>query len=225
MEASPCLPPTDRHIVRNSLNLTDHYHGPCTLLALCNEFYDTLVSVQWMQAPGSVKDESQRSKGLNRPAISDTTRGLLDQVCLEAGVEDSVDLQAGPAPVQLPPKQFLLIAQTKFFQQADYATDLFVQSCYRSNVERIYNKPFTLADEAWAICFNVIILLVLGPESLTQYCDPQTTSQLIQPYLLTVRSALSNPRILTVAKLVNVQALALLVSTICIITMHISLLQ
>lgn len=45
-EGSPCLPPTDRHIVRISSNFTDRYHGPGTLFAICNDFCDTLLSVQ-----------------------------------------------------------------------------------------------------------------------------------------------------------------------------------
>lgn len=223
-EDSPCLPPTDRHIVRSSSNLTDRYHGPCTLFALCNEFSDTLLSVQRMQTPTSTNDESQRSKKHNKPAINDANKDLLDQICLEAGIEESVDLQADRIPIRLPPKQFLLMAQTQFFQQADYATDIFVQTCFWSNMERVYSKPFTPADEAWAICFNTIILLVLGPESSTQDCDSLIGSQFVRPFLLTVRSALSNPRVLMAAKIVNVQALALLVSTPCIIKMYASLL-
>jgi hypothetical protein len=108
------------------------------------------------------------------------------------------------------------MAQTQFFQQTDYATDIFVQSCFWSNVERVYSRPFTPADEAWAICFNTIILIVLGPESSNQDCDSLFGSQFVRPFLLTVRSALSNPRDLMAAKIVNVQALALLVSIPCI---------
>ena len=222
-EDSTSLPPTDRHIVRSSSNLTDRYHGPCTLFALCNEFCDTLLSVEQMPTPTSAKNESQRSKRHNRPAINDATKDLLDHICLEAGTEESVDLQADPIPIRLPPKQFLLMAQTQFFQQADYATDIFVQSCFWSNVERVYSGPLTPADEAWAICFNTIILLVLGPESSTQDCDSLISSQFVRPFLLTVRSALSNPRVLMAAKIVNVQALALLVSTPCIVKMYASL--
>lgn len=216
---SPCLPLTDRHIVRSSSNLTDRYHGPSTLFALCNDFCDTLLPVQPTQTPTSATDESQRSKKHHRPAISDAAKDLLIHICLEAGSEESVDLQADSIPIRLPPKQFLLMAQTQFFQQADYATDIFVQSSFCSNVERVYSRPFTPADEAWAICFNTIILLVLGPESSSQDCDPLIGSQFVRPFLLTVRSALSNPRVLMVPKLVNVQALVLLVSTPCILKM------
>lgn len=179
-----------------------------------------------MQAPRSAEDESQRGTRHNRPAINDAAKNLLEHICLEAGVEESNDLQADPTPIRLPPKQFLLVAQARFFQQIDYATDLFVHPCFWSNVERVYSRPLTPADEAWAICFNSIVLIVLGPESLNQHSDPQIAAQFFRPYLLTILSAVSNSRVLMVAKIVNVQALALLVSTACSINKaYASLLQ
>jgi len=134
-------------------------------------------------------------------------------MCFEAGIEDSFNLQSDHVTIRLPPKQFLLTIQTQYFQQADYTTDIFVQSCFWSNVERIYSRPFTPADEPWAICLNTIILLVLGSESIAEGNDPLAGSQFAQPFLLTIRTALSNPRVLMAPKLVNIQALALLVST------------
>ena len=216
-EDNPSLPPTDRHIVRCSANLTDRYHGPCTLFTLCNELSDTLLSAPGTRIPTSPKDDSPRTKRQCKPAINEATRNLLDHICFEAGIEDAIDLQADPIPIRLPPKQFLVMAQTQFFQQTNYVTDVFVQSCFWSNVERVYSRPFTPADEAWAICFNTIILLVLGPESSIQDCDSLLSSQFVRPFLMTVRSALSNPQVLMAAKIVNVQALALLVSPYTII--------
>ena len=39
---SLCLPPTERHIVWNWSDLTNRYHGPRTLITLCNEFREDL---------------------------------------------------------------------------------------------------------------------------------------------------------------------------------------
>ena len=211
-EDNLCLSPIDRHLVRSTLSLTDRYHGPCTLLAFCNDFRDTLLSVELVETPNSTPNVSPQNRKHIRPTIDVAAKGMLDRICLEVGTEESVDLQANFDPIRLPPKQFLMMAQTQFFQQADYETDIFVQSCFLTNVERVYSRPFTPADEAWAICFNTIILLVLGPENSTQSCDTLNGSQFVRPFLLTVRSALSNPRALLVAKIVNVQTLALLVS-------------
>ncbi|KAL6716879.1 hypothetical protein ACLMJK_004791 [Lecanora helva] len=203
--------PTDRHVVRSSLNLTDRYHGPCTLFALCNELSDDLLSEQKAQGQDNAKDEAKRGKNNNsRLPLNDTAKNILERTCLEAGLEEPVDLDTEPSSIRLPPKQFLLMTQSQFFQQAEYATDIFVPSCFWSNVERVYSKPLAPADEAWAICFNTIILLVLGPENSTQDCDSLLGSHFLQPFLMTVRAALSNPRVLMAPKIINVQALALL---------------
>ena len=206
-EGSLCLAPTDRHVVRSLSDLTDRYHGPCTLFAFCNSFRANLLCV--LEVQHTVEDQEMNVP--NNPATVETVRGTLDQICLEAGTESCVNLQVDPITIRLPPKQLLLMARTQFFQQADYATDIFVQSYFWSNVDKVYGRPFTAADEAWAICFNTMILLVLGPESSTQESDSLVGSQFVQPFLLTVKTALGNPRVLMVAQLINVQALALLV--------------
>ena len=190
----------------------DHYHGPCTLLALCNEFCNTLSSAQDTQSVNAAQDKSQMDERSALPAITNRAKDLLDRIRIEAGTNESLDLETDHIPIRLPPKQFLLMAQTQFFQQADYGMDIFVQSKFSSNVESVYNRPFTPADEAWAICFNTIILLVLGPESPNNGGDSLISSQFVRPFLMTVRSALNNPRTLMAAKIVNVQALVLLVS-------------
>lgn len=213
-EDSPSLLPKDRHVVRGQVDLTDRYHGPGTLFTLCNSFRDIAVSERGKQKPPPTENGSQQSTGQNRSAATEAVEDILTRLCLEAGAEGSFfDLQSDHTPIRLPPKQFLLVVQTQFFQQAHYATDIFVQSRFRSNMERIYSRPFAPADEGWAICFKTIILLVLGSENLTQGNDPLFGSQFASSFLSTVRTALSNPRFLMAPKLINVQALALLVST------------
>ena len=212
-EDGQSLAASERHIIQTVSNSTDHHHGPCTLLALCNEFCDNLLSAQNIQNSNRGHNESQLAAKSPSPNVTIGVKGLLDRIRLEAGSCESFDLQTDPVPIRLPPKQFLLMAQTQFFQQADYGMDIFVQSHFSSNVERVYSGPFTPTDEAWAICFNTIILLVLGPESPNHDGDSLIGSQFVRPFLMIVRSALNNPHILMAAKLVNVQALALLVST------------
>jgi hypothetical protein len=183
------------------------------LFALCNEFCDFALSTQRSSSLRSAKDQLQQSETDDRPAENEAFKDLLTRMCFEAGIEDSFHIQSDQVPIRLPPKQFLLTIQTQYFQQADYTTDIFVQSCFWSNVERIYSRPFTPADEAWAICLNTIILLVLGSENTAEGNDPLAGSQFALPFLLTIRTALSNPRVLMAPKLVNIQALALLVSS------------
>ncbi|KAL1963925.1 hypothetical protein VTN77DRAFT_7731 [Rasamsonia byssochlamydoides] len=208
---APCRLITDRHIVRSQGDLIDRYHGPCTLFALCKEFCDTMLSERQMQGSPSMQSQPQQGEMQDCVARNEELKGLLTRLYLEARIEETFDLPPGYNPVRLPPKQFLLVAQTQFFQRSDYTTDIFVQSTFLSHVERIYSRPFALADEAWAICFNVIILLVLGCENPNHgNNDSFMGSQFVRPFLLTIRMALSNPRILMAPKLINVQALALL---------------
>lgn len=213
LDGATNLPPTDRHIVRSQSDLVDRYHGPCTLFALCNEFCDTALSEERTPSPPSAKNELHEGNEQDRPARSEAVKVVVARMCLEAGIEEPFDLQSDHIPIRLPPKQFLLMVQPQCLKQADHATDIFVQSSFWSTVERIYSRPFTPADEAWAICYNTIILLVLGSEISAQGNDPLVGSQFALPFLLTVRTALSNPRVLMAPKLINVQALALLVSS------------
>lgn len=211
-EDLPSLPPTGCHIVRSQGDLVDRYHGPCTLFTLCTEFRDTLLAEQQTQSSPPAEDDAQQSKMQDKVVKNEALSELLARMCFEAGVEESFDLPSKPYPIRLPPKKFLLMVQSQFFQQANIAIDIFVQSSFWSNVERVYSRTFTPIDEAWAICFNTIILLVLGSEISTQGSDPLVGSQFALPFLSTVRAALSNPRILMAPRLINVQALALLVS-------------
>jgi hypothetical protein len=137
---------------------------------------------------------------------------LLAHICLEAGMEDSFDLLNEQTPVRLPPKQFLMMAQAQFFANVDYSTDIFVQSSFCSKINEIYGRPFAASDESWAICFNTIILLVLGSETAVQGNDGLLGSQFIRPFMLAVHAALSKSYILMGPKLINVQVMALLVS-------------
>lgn len=211
-DATSCSLPTHDHRACRHNDPIDRHHGPCTLLALCNAFSDTILSEQWTPGQSPGKDQLQKSNKQEDFAKNEAVKDVLVRMCLEAGIEEPFDLQPNHTPIRLPPKQFLFMIQNQCFQQADYATDIFVQSSFWSNVERIYSQPFTPADKAWAICFNTIILLVLGSEVQIQNNDPLVESQFVLPFLSTVRAALNNPRVLMAPKLINVQALALLVS-------------
>lgn len=199
--------PTDRHIVRSQRHHLDFYHGPCTLFALCNKFRDTALE----SIASSNPEEAQRVQDGGFDDQS-SVKELLANICLEAGMEDSFDLHSEQAPVRLPPKQFLMMAQAQFFTNVDYSTDIFVQSSFCSKINEIYGRPFTASDESWAICFNTIILLVLGSETAVQGNDGLLGSQFIRPFMLAVHAALSKSYILMGPKLINVQTMALLVS-------------
>jgi hypothetical protein len=207
----PSAPPTDRHIVRSQIDLIDRYHGPCTVFALCNEFRQNTLSEQQIQSLLQAKDEPQ---GIGQQGTSvkvKAVKDLLERLCQEA-VDEPFDHHEDSIPIRIPPKQILLMAQTQFFSQAHYTTNIFVQSSFCSHVDRLYSRPFNPADEAWAVCFHTIILLILGSESTTRGNNLLVESQFALPFRLTVRTAITNPRALLEPKLINVQALTLLVS-------------
>lgn len=190
-EPSSCRP--DRYVVRDETQSIDRYYGPYSLYALCREFHDD---------PMFDTSSNELSPG------SDVTIGIiLDQMCIEAGSNEQPELSMEHGGICLPPRQFLNIVVGQFFKNADYATDIFVRSTFQTQLERVYSSASEVVDEAWAICFNVIVLLAIGKDNSGQGNSPFT-----QPFLQILRLAMSNPRVYLTPRLVNVQALALLVS-------------
>ncbi|KAH8736557.1 hypothetical protein BGZ61DRAFT_411371 [Ilyonectria robusta] len=181
----------DRHIVRNEAYAIDRYYGPCSLYALCKEFHDDAVF---------------QTSGAGTPTNNDfAIRILLEQMCVDASKEEHMDIPSEHSGICLPPRQFLNIVIGQFFKNTNYATDLFVRSNFQAQLDRVYGHPLSPVDEAWAVCFNVIVLLAIGKDQTTQNNSP-----FIQPFLQTLKMTVNNPRVFLAPRLVNVQALALL---------------
>ncbi|KAF5625387.1 GAL4-like transcriptional activator [Fusarium sp. NRRL 52700] len=188
---STSTPHTNRHIVRNTSQSLDRYHGPCSLYALCKEFSDHPLF--------SVSDNN--SSGEN--VVSEHM--MLQEMLNEASNEPHLDMLSHPVGICLPPRQFLNLVVGPFFKNVDYATDVFVQSNFQPHVDRIYSQPIGPADEGWAVCFNVIVLIGIKKEPTIQ-----GNSHFVQTLLQTLKMAVNNPRVFLTPRLVNVQALALL---------------
>ncbi|KAH7134403.1 hypothetical protein EDB81DRAFT_903343 [Dactylonectria macrodidyma] len=187
----------DRHIVRNESYSIDRYHGPCSLFALCKEFHDDAV----VQAQGLDTPSSSNTNDTNNMTI----RLLVEQMCADASREEHMDIPSEHSGICLPPRQFLNIVIGQFFKNADYATDIFVRSSFQVQLDRVYAYPLDPMDEAWAVCFNVIVLLAIGKDQTTQNNSP-----FVQPFLQTLKMTVNNPCVFLIPRLVNVQALALL---------------
>lgn len=212
---------------RNSLQqpgdayaFSDRYSEPCTLPTLCNELRDLNLERQMSSssptsASGTAAPRTSFSSLGEEVTRKETANGLSATLCSVVSTEEPLDLvhdtNVNPC-ILLPPKQFLIMACTPFFQQEDPAIDLFCQPTFWANVERIYSKPFTSADDAWALCFNNIILLVLGAGQPGFGSGSVMGSQFAMPFISTMRCALACPEFFTAPKLINVEALALLVS-------------
>ncbi|KAL5595986.1 hypothetical protein FOVSG1_009675 [Fusarium oxysporum f. sp. vasinfectum] len=188
---STSAPHINRHIVRNTSQSLDRYHGPCSLYALCKEFSDD---------PSFCVSENN---GSGQNAVSEHM--MLQEMLNEASSEPHLDMLSHPVGICLPPRQFLNLVIGPFFKNVDYATDVFVRSNFQPHVGRIYSQPIGPADEGWAVCFNVIVLLGIKKEPTIQ-----GNSHFVQTLLQTLKMAVNNPRVFLTPRLVNVQALALL---------------
>ncbi|KAJ3517463.1 hypothetical protein NM208_g14698 [Fusarium decemcellulare] len=177
----------DRHIVRNTSQSVDRYHGPCSLYTLCRELHDDSIF--------------ETADGDEHVAI----RIMLQQMVAEAGQEHEFESPYAHTGICLPPRQFLNIVVGQFFKNADYATDMFLRSTFQAQLDRIYSQSLRPSDEGWAICFNVIVLLTIGKDHSNHGNSP-----FIQPFRQTLNMAINNSRIFLTPRLVNVQALALL---------------
>ncbi|KAF4335934.1 GAL4-like transcriptional activator [Fusarium beomiforme] len=182
---------TNRHIVRNTSQSLDRYHGPCSLYALCKEFQDDPL---FYISENNISGQS---------AVPEQV--LLQEMINEASNEPHLDMLSHPAGICLPPRQFLNLVIGPFFKNIDYATDVFVRSNFQPHVDRIYSQPIGPSDEGWAVCFNAIVLLGIKKEPTIQ-----GNSHFVQTLLQTLKVAINNPRVFLTPRLVNVQALALL---------------
>ncbi|GAB1320047.1 Thiamine repressible genes regulatory protein thi1 [Madurella fahalii] len=182
------VPHADGLLTRGNSSSVEKYYGPWTLLALCRDF-GLQLSTRF---------------GHNSPASS-----LANQMWLDA--ED--DIQRGfvrccevkGQPIPLPSRQLLNFVLDSFFSRDEYATDIFVRPLFEKAVERVYNDPSDPSSEAWAACFTVIILLVVGEEHGFNNQDTFT-----RPLLHATSVAAYQSTIFMSLRVVNVQSLALL---------------
>jgi hypothetical protein len=204
--------PTSRRIIRGEDEQGDQYHGPGTLVSLCHELKDAVLAKEDTASPDANTNNTNNKRHSQCSFSSNETyTDLLDRICILASYEPPMEGHEH-TPIRLPPKQLLLMALPQFFSQVDYSTDIFVETHFTANIERVYSRSTSPADDAWAICFNTIILLVLGSENWTMGNDPLMVTQFAIPLFQAMRVALRQAKFLTTPRLINVQALALLVS-------------
>ncbi|KAF4445104.1 hypothetical protein F53441_10946 [Fusarium austroafricanum] len=182
---------TNRHIVRNTSQSLDRYHGPCSLYALCKEFHDDPMF--------AISEDNACGQNVLSEQM------MLQEMLNEASNEPHFDMPSHPVGICLPPRQLLNLVVGPFFKNVDYATDVFVRSNFQPHIDRIYSQPIAPSDEGWAVGFNIIVLLGIKKEPTIQ-----GNSHFAQTLLQTLKMAINNPRVFLTPRLVNVQALALL---------------
>ena len=179
---------TELHIFRNRVDMTDRYHGPSSLFALCNHFVARAIAVRKPAGP---------------------TLDMLHNLCEIAGVSETFPFHIDQPMAHLLPKQQVVTAINFFFQHLDCTIDIFSQSKLLANLERVYSQAPTLDDDAWTICFKAITLLVLGTE-ISRRSDNALFGDFTRS-ILPSRVGLVTPRLLTTPRLINVQTLLILV--------------
>ncbi|KAK3303877.1 uncharacterized protein B0T15DRAFT_372104, partial [Chaetomium strumarium] len=192
--------PADGHVVRDDSTLVEKYHGPWTLPALCRGLGTDVAPVF-----GSDGGHDRLLEEMWRHALGDGQ-------CRLTTTED----KTGRDAVGLPPRQFLTVVLDSFFGRNDHTTDIFVPSAFYSAIDQTYAEPSSPASEAWAVCFNLVILLVIGAEQGTTSTTSSTSTSstgrqdpFIQPLIRAAQVAASNHAIFLSPRLVNVQVLAL----------------
>lgn len=182
------------HVIRDGATQIERYHGPWTLVALCRDLGADLAS---------------HADARHHEVIA----GLADRMLSELSRIDDDNLNLGAKPgepdtgICLPPRQLLSIMLDSFLKQADYSTDIFSRQSIYEAVDRVYLEPSNPASEAWALCFNLVILLTLGAEHPVCSDDP-----FARPMLQAVYATARKQNCFMFPRLVNIQALALMVS-------------
>jgi hypothetical protein len=188
----------DRYIIQIQDDGIEHYHGPCSLESLCCDFRSFMQGYTEMDG--------------NNNGSAHTNQQILHQICAPTSTPlTSQDSET--VTTLLPPKPFLLMSCPLFFQQQDTIVDIFNQALFWKNVHRVYSRPLTQIDSPWALCFTVIILLVLGQDQhIMMTSDPVMRSQLVGPLIASIRRSSTSIKLFMAPKLINIQALILLVS-------------
>jgi Fungal Zn(2)-Cys(6) binuclear cluster domain. len=190
LRSLPDMDMPDLQISRNHSDMVDRYHGRSSLFVLCSRF----------------RIQALATSSIN---VSGTLRDILQNICDIAGSTEPFPPFSDNPLIKLLPQKQAVTAVGHFIQHVDCTTDIFVPQSLMGNLERVYSQPQQPGDEAWAVCFNVITLLVLGMEISTQ--APTALVGDFARSLLPSRAALVSSRLLTTPRLINVQTLILLV--------------
>lgn len=202
----------DGHIFRDSNYRTHRYHGPGTLLFLCNRFrravtrpLSTLLDGSKPSSNGNIDEDCDDDASSSDSPGCQAAKQHLSHLSWEAGKEASdCSARSDNFSVRLPAKQLALMVQGQFFQHCPWASDVFCQPRFLENIESVYARPFLEEDQPWALCLHTITLLVLGPEVLMQDHSPSG----FRAWHATLSSY---PSVLAAPKLINLQTLILLV--------------
>jgi len=138
---------------------------------------------------------------------------------------DILDTSHDGRPLALPLRPILEAMIEPFFGYVHPILPIFCKKTLIESIETIYGGLSTGSDHAWKICLNNLILLTLIPQTHQRHLYNtgrssnksdvmHSEASMIIPFIENSRRAFQNLELLLQPRLVNVQALATLVSSI-----------
>lgn len=147
---------------------------------------------------------------------------MMDGMAKSLEMEKRLDQPSDGQPLTLPPRELLDAFVEIYFNQINWVLPLFHKDTFSENVRRSYEQG-PHAIDAWILCFNGIVLLILNIRALgsskkaadraSATADDTMEADLIKPLHANIRRGLNQLQSLLAPSLVNVQALILMVSS------------
>ena len=190
---SPYSDVGDMHLLHDSMDLVNYYHGPASLYILCKRFESLIINAR-------------------SPEHGTPVQSMLHGICEKAGTLETFPPFGDKPVINLLSRQQANTVIDRFFQRVNYATDVFVKSNLLASIERVYSGSTENGDDVWAICLQVITVLVWGTEISSQYGNGLFGD--FARSFLPSRTALVHSNLLTTPRLINVQTLILLVGVL-----------
>lgn len=138
---------------------------------------------------------------------------------------DNLDISHDGQPLTLPLRPILEAMIEPFFSYVHPILPILCRVTLSASIETIYGGLSTGSDHAWKICLNNIIILTLIPQTHQRHSYDigrssnksdvmHSEASMVMPFIENSRRAFQNLELLLQPRLVNVQALATLVSSI-----------
>lgn len=193
------------------------YYGSSSLTSLIGKICSSLQDCVRSDEDCGMNDGSDSSADGSLHECMTMMEGMAKSLEMEKRLDQSSDGQ----PLTLPPRELLDAFVEIYFNQINWMLPLFHKDTFSENVRRSYEQGPDASD-AWILCLNGIVLLMLNIRALgssknaadraNTTADNTMEADLIKPFHANFRRGLNELQSLLEPSLVNVQALILMVS-------------
>lgn len=194
------------------------YYGSSSLSSLIGKICSSLQDCVRSDEDCCMNDGSESSADGSLQECMTMMEGMAKSLEMEKRIDQSSDGQ----PLTLPPRELLDAFVELYFNQINWMLPLFHKDTFSENVRRSYEQGPDASD-AWILCFNGIVLLILNIRALgsskkavhrtSTTAEDTIEADLIKPFHANFRRGLNQLQSLLEPSLVNVQALILMVSS------------